>query len=370
MNHTRETVYGASWLYTGGQAVDHDRQLRPSSWQRAKRIIKRLFLMVLLVGIGIGGWLGWKFYQDTSRLTGNRNPLSWLGSLAPTPLKTSNGRVNILLAGYSNDDPGHSGANLTDSIMIVSIDPANHTAVVISVPRDLWVTIPGYGYSKINAAYEYGEANGDGMGLLEKTVSQDFGVEFDYYALINYSAFRDAVNAVGGVTVTIGSPNPNGLYDPNANLRLPNGPVNLDGQTALNLARARGEGNGSYGFVRGDFDRTTHQQQLLVALKDKAASASVLANPFKVSSLADALGKNIKTDMSLGEMQTLVSKTKSINDSNITSVTLNNVNGHSLLASYYTYNGQSALIPADGITNYKSIKQTVGDLLATPASTN
>jgi anionic cell wall polymer biosynthesis LytR-Cps2A-Psr (LCP) family protein len=195
-------------------------------------------------------------------------------------------------------------------------------------------------------------------------VSRDFGVQFGYYALLNYTAFRDAVNAVGGVTVDIESPNASGLYDPNANLRLPNGTVKLNGQQALDLSRARGEGYGSYGFVRGDFDRTSHQQQLLLALKDKAASASVVANPVKVSDLADALGKNVKTDMSVGEMQTLLNKTKTIQDANITKITLNDVHGQNLLMSYRSYNGQSALIPAAGINNYAAIKQAVATELA------
>ncbi len=332
-----------------------------------RRFFKRLFLMILVVGLAAGGWLGWKFYQDTSKLTGDNNPLSWLSALSSTTLKQSNGRVNILLAGYSIDDTGHSGSQLTDSIMILSVNPTDKSAVVISVPRDLYVDIPGYGYSKINAAYEYGQDNdfneagyaAGGMGLLQKTLSQDFGMQFNYYSLINYTAFKDAVNAVGGVSVTINSQSAKGLYDPNTNLRLANGIVTLNGQQALDLARARGEGYGSYGFVRGDFDRTMHQQMLLVALKDKASSAGVISNPLKIGALADALGNNVKTDMTVGEIQSLFSIAKNIQDSDITSITLNNFNGQNLLASYQTRYGQSALIPADGIDDYSTIQTNI-----------
>jgi polyisoprenyl-teichoic acid--peptidoglycan teichoic acid transferase len=343
-----------------------------------KRVVKRTFSLLLIAALVTGGWLGWKFYQDTSKLTGDKNPLSWLNGFTPSPLQETNGRVNILVAGYSADDAGHAGGQLTDSIMILSVNPTDKSAVIISVPRDLYVNIPGYGYSKINAAYEYGKNSnfsGDGyasggMGLLEKTLTEDFGVTFNYSTLINYTAFKDAVNAVGGVKVDIQSPNARGLYDPNANLKLPNGTANLNGQQALDLARARGEGYGSYGFTRGDFDRTAHQQMLLLALKDKASSAGVISNPLKIGSLADALGNNVKTDMTVGEIETLYSKVKDIQDSNIKSVTLNNVNGKDLLASYQTYNGQSALIPADGVDDYTTIQNDINALLYPQTANN
>jgi LCP family protein required for cell wall assembly len=343
---------------------------------RAKRVMKRGTLILLAVLFIGGGWYGFKFYKDLSHITGTSNPLSLVSSFTPTTLKETNGRINILIAGYSADDNGHQGAELTDSIMILSINPTDKSAVVISVPRDLYVNIPGYTYSKINAAYEYGDsenfkmtgyANG-GMGLLEETLTQDFGVQFNYYALINYTAFKDAVDAVGGVNVTINSTNPNGLYDPNTNLKLPNGSVSLTGQEALNLARARGDGYGSYGFVDGDFDRTEHQQQILLALKDKASSTAVISNPLKVGAMADAIGNNVKTDLTVGDMETLYSKAKDIPDSSIQTVTLNDYDGTDLLTDYTTEDGQSALIPADGIDDFSDIQAAITTLLSSSSS--
>jgi LCP family protein required for cell wall assembly len=190
------------------------------------RLLKRAAALVILIALVAGSWLGWKIYHDAAKLTGDKNPLQLLSAFTPAALKQTDGRTNILLAGYSADDAGHQGADLTDSIMILSINQADKSAVVISVPRDLYVDIPGYGYSKINAAYEYGQSENfsaagypdGGMGLLEQTLTQDFGVQFNYYSLINYSAFEDAVNAVGGVTVNIQSSDPRGLYDPNTGL--------------------------------------------------------------------------------------------------------------------------------------------------------
>lgn len=327
--------------------------------QRSRGIAKRgllLFLATLLAG---GGFVGWHLYANASALAGTSNPIKLVSSFTPSDLQTTNGRINILLAGYSADDAGHAGAELTDSIMIVSINPTTKSAVLLSVPRDLYVNIPGYGYSKINAAYEYG-----GMELLEQTITQDFGVQFGYYALLNYTAFKSAVDAVGGVSVDIESANSAGLYDPNTDLQLSNGITTLTGQAALNLARARGEGYGSYGFTSGDFDRTLHQQQILVALKNKIASISTFTNPLKLAKLADAVGSNVKTDMTIGEMETLFTKVKNIPATSVQSVALNNVNGANLLASYTSPSGQSTLIPADGIDDYSTIQATVNSLFA------
>lgn len=341
-----------------------------------KKILKRLLIVILIVLLSGGGWIGWKFYSNIAKATGDKNPLHLFSSV---PLKESNGRTNILLAGYSADDPGHDGATLTDSIMVVSIDKTNNTSLIISIPRDLWTYIPGNGYQKINAVYPYGESShfsedgyaSGGMGLLEKVVGEDLGLEINYYALINYTAFKEAVNAVGGITIDLTSAdNPYGLYDPYTSLKLPNGVVNLDGQMALNLARSRGDGPGAYGFPRSDFNRTQHQRQMLVALKDKVSSSGVISNPLKIGQLADAAGNNAKTDMKTNELESLFVLIKKIPNSNITTIGLNDVGGKNLLRSYTSPNGQSALIPAAGIDDYSVIQEQIQKLLAPPATTN
>ena len=168
------------------------------------------------------------------------------------------------------------------------------------------------------------------------------------------------------VTVDINSPDPYGLYDPYANLNLPNGVNNLTGQQALDLARARGDGPGAYGFPNGDFNRTQHQQQLLVALKNKATSAGIITNPLKIGSLADAVGNNLKTDMSVGDMETLYLDGKGINNTNISQITLNSINGQNLLSDYTAPDGESALIPAAGFDDYSQIQSVIQSLLPSP----
>ncbi|HYH74902.1 MAG TPA: LCP family protein [Candidatus Saccharimonadales bacterium] len=347
---------------------------------RRKKIIKRIILIIIIIAALWGAWVGWKFLSNSIRIFG------WGGlqSLITTKeLKgEKEGRVTLLLAGNSTDDPGHSGAALTDSIMVVSIDTKNKAGYIMSIPRDLYVDIPGYGYAKINEAYQDGEDDNfsetgyapGGMGLLQKTVSQALGTDIQYYALVNYSALREAVNAVGGVTVTIDSTDPRGLYDPSPDLannrlplvKLPNGSVTLDGNQALGLARARGQAKGSYGFGLSDFTRTQHQRQLLIGLKEKAASASTLSNPVKLGELFDSFGSNIETDLSLGEARRLYAITKPIDSAKIVSASLNNANEQNLLESYRTRTGQSALVPRQGVDDYSEIQAYVDSLEATP----
>ncbi len=339
-----------------------------------KKTFKRTAMAIGVFTLLAGGWLGWKFFSNTSQVFGGDS--SVLGFLNATKLKGEDkGQVNMLLAGVSTDDPGHSGAELTDSIMLISYDTVNKKATIVSIPRDLWVNIPGYGYAKINAANAYGEGDGfsqpgypdGGMGLLEQVVSENFDMPIHYYAKLNYSALRDAVNAVGGIEVNIQSTDPRGLYDPNISaadkgpLKLPNGVQKLDGQTALNLARARGDPPGDgrypYGFERSDFTRGEHQRLMLLALKQRVTSGAVITNPLKVGQLFDTVGKNMKTDLQPSEIRRLYDLSKQTKDSDIQSLSLNDADGKNLLGSYRTRDGASALIPAAGIDDFSDIKQ-------------
>lgn len=343
----------------------------PRKGRNKRKILKRIFIGLAIIGLLYGCWVGGKFLYNAHKLFGG----NIFSVLQTTKLKGEDkGRVNILLAGNSADDVGHNGAELTDSIMLISIDTVNHKAFMLSIPRDLWVDVPDDGHQKINSVYVVGKNNDfkennfpeGGMGQLEQVVEENFGIDINYYALVNYNALRQAVDAVGGVDYTVKSSDSRGLYDPNIDytnngplVKLPNGVHHLNGQQALNLARARGDSSRSYGFAGSDFDRTKHQRELLLLLKSKAVSAGVLANPAKLSSLSDAIGGNVKTDLSLSEVRRLYDITKGIGGSAITSVGLNNVDGKSLLDSYRSPNGQSAQIPAAGLDDFQDIQSYI-----------
>jgi LCP family protein required for cell wall assembly len=349
---------------------------KPRKKLTKKKIIKRSLLVILLALIGVGSFLGVRGINTIDKVFHGNVISDVKAAFSDTPLKgESTGRVNILLAGDSTDQAGHGGANLTDSILLLSIDTDNHTAFLLSIPRDLWVDIPGEGWEKINAANDDLGTNfagypQNGMGQLEHIVATDLGIPIDYYALSDYSAFEDAVDAVGGVSVDIQSPDPRGLYDPNVDLNLPNGEVALNGQEALNLARARGDGYGSYGFPDSDFDRTEHQRQIFTAVATKAKTLGVLSNPVKISDLFNSIGNNVETNMSLQNVLRLVQITKGINLSDLKSYTYCSATvtdcTNPIITSYTDpASGEEALIPTAGIGEYGQLQQYYQQLTST-----
>lgn len=353
---------------TGTAPAAPIRPVAPLKPSNKKRIFKRLAIALIVLLLIIGGYYGGKLLYNAHKLFGG----SILDVLQTSRLKGEDkGRITILLAGNSADDTGHNGAELTDSIMLISIDTVQHKTYLLSVPRDLYVEVPGSGHQKINSAYVLGKANNfsennypaGGMGQLEAIIEDNFAINIDYYALVNYNALKEAVDAVGGIDYTVKSSDPRGLYDPNIDysnnkplVKLTNGVHHLNGQQALNLSRARGDSARSYGFLQADFDRTQHQREMLTALKTKAVSAGVLSNPAKLSSLADAIGGNVKTDLSISDVKRLYELTKDINNGAISSLSLNNVDGKNYLANYQAPNGASALIPAAGLDDFSDIQ--------------
>ncbi len=294
--------------------------------------------------------------------------------LIPSRLANQDGRVNILMIGYSTDDPGHQGAELTDSILILSLDTEKKTGYMLSVPRDLYIDIPGYGTAKINEAYQAGERsefqeNGypnGGVGLLEKTISEKFNMEFNYYALINYGTVRDIVGALDGITVTIDSKDPRGIYDPNFKkneggpLRLKNGNQKIDASQALRLTRARGSTYGSYGLSQSDFDRTKNQQAVIKGIKEKL-TWRILLDPRENPVIFNAFADNIKTDVKLNEVLPLYRLFNDISGDKLHSAGFRD-DKINLLTSYTTPTGQSALIPNEGANNYSGIQKYIQGL--------
>ncbi len=338
---------------------------RKSKWRSPKRIALSSTLVLVIGLIGFGLWFGSSLLSSVNKVF-HGNVFSDANALINgTNLKESGGRINILLAGDSVGDPNHGGATLADSIMVLSFDPQTKTGFILSVPRDLWVYIPSMGHQKINATNDVvnfsqpGYPSG-GMGQLEQVLNTDLGIPIDYYALIDYAAFKDAVNAVGGITINIQSPDPRGIYDAYTHLKLPNGWVTLSGQQALDLARARGDGAAgdvSYGLPNSDFSRTQHQRQMLVALFKKASSIGVLSNPLKVTSLFNAFSSNISTDMTIGDVIALEKASSGVDLTKLQSVTYSYGGINPLLKGYVDpVSGQDALIPSLGLNNFTQLK--------------
>jgi len=177
---------------------------------------------------------------------------------------------------------GDMGNGRTDTILLVHVPAIGSStpATMVSIPRDSYVPIPGYGEDKINAAFSEG-----GAGLLAQTVEQATGIRLDHYAEIGFDGFAVLVDAVGGVTMCPTEP----ISDPLAGIDLPAGCQKLDGRNALGFVRTRAT-------PRADLDRMVNQRQFMEALMHRAASPAVLLNPLRWYPMAHAVNGALTVD--------------------------------------------------------------------------
>lgn len=253
----------------------------------------------------------------------------------PLPDYKQQERVNILLLGIDKR-PDEQYAR-TDTMILVTIDPANKTAGMLSLPRDLWMEIPGYYETRINTAYYLGEKDGypgGGPALAMKTVQHNFGVPVHFYVEVDFNGFRDIVNTLGGLDINVPKtlddptfPSENYGYDP---FHIDAGMQHLDGATALKYARTR--------HIDSDFGRAERQQQVLIAIKDKALQLGLIP---KIPELWTTMGGTMKTDLQLVDILELAQLADEITPDKITNVVLN----EDYTVNYTTEAGAMVLLP-------------------------
>lgn len=314
-----------------------ERKKRPR-WRRFAFGFWILFLIIILVGVG--GALIYKTGFTFSQINVKNNSMLPLAEDEPTPVPDPD-RINILVLGLRGEgDP--DGGLLTDSIMVVSFKKSTGQVALISIPRDLYLTMPGEQYKeKINYAYALGyeKRKGPGGGLLYSkiAVSRITGLNITYAISVDHMAFKEIVDILGGIDVYLDNPfiedqqwvrgGDNGsssaffIQSETATttqgatttqklvFEIPAGNSHLDGNTALYFVRAR--------FSTSDFDRARRQQLVLMAIKDKAFSLGVLTNPIKINQILDVLGRNVRTDMPLGEIPNFVKIAQNFSDKRV-----------------------------------------------------
>ena len=216
-------------------------------------------------------------------------------------------RINIAFFGLRSGGEPVSNPDCpacTDTIIVFSVDPVTKSAAMISVPRDLFVNIPGFGYSRINTAWTYGEAAklpGGGPALAMKTVSQVIGVPVQYYANVDFGTFISAINTIGGVDVYV---NQKLILDPTGTgldhvVITCCGMRHLDGKRALAYARTR---DTSQGATNGDFGRSQRQQQIILAVRNKVFSPEYFPTFItKAPELYSEFAGGIHTNLTLDE---------------------------------------------------------------------
>jgi polyisoprenyl-teichoic acid--peptidoglycan teichoic acid transferase len=233
--------------------------------------------------------------------TSTPNPLDSLPGVWSDPR-----RVNILLLGIDQRLDVAEQSENTDTIMIISIDPVARTAGVLSVPRDLWVTIPTYNVTgRINTAFPRGETGaypGGGAQLTRETIEQNIGVRINYYVLVNFDVFYAVVNtlAPNGVNICVTEAISDPTYPDNAygtiDVRFEVGCQRLNAERLLQYARTRKTQG-------GDFDRARRQQEVLRALREEVISAGGLATfVLQLPTLWSEISSSIRTDLTYDEL--------------------------------------------------------------------
>lgn len=330
-------------------------------WVKIIEIVALVIVSLLIIGVI---WLLIWGNDLIAKLTGGNSDIwSTIGVLTTEtyePLKADeNGRTNILIFGTSGYDMAgsegkgqHAGAQLTDSIMVVSLDQETGDIAMLSLPRDLKVS-RACSAGKINEVYWCANQKGNneeaGAKALQASVSEVLGVDFQYYVHVNWMSLKSIVDLIGGITVTL---------DEDVNDRSYTGavikagvPTQLNGDQAVGLARAR------HGTAGGDFSRGNSQQKILIAIKDKLLENGV--DFAKALQLLNTLGDNVRTDFSVENMKTGVHIAKDLDMSTIRQINLVNWKTNEVYMKTATINGISYVIPSAGAGVYGDIQKLV-----------
>lgn len=376
------------------QSIDEDlskskeKKKKNRKKRRWAKIIGLLVGLLILAGVGFALFKAWQVGSQIFK--GNL-----FGIFQQQELKMDkDGRSNVLILGSTDDMAGRDGADLTDSMMVLSVDQKKKDAYMFSIPRDLYVQygracLPGYS-GKINAFYACADDAGQGkesderrMDETRKLVGKIFDMDIQYVVHINTVVIRDSVKAVGGITVNVQSDDPRGVLDSTFDtmcrdspelcprghyLDFKNGPNEMNGDQAMAFSQARGMTPPTYGLSGSNFDREKNQQLVLMALKNKATSTGTLTDVGKVMGLMDAMGENLRTNIDAKEIRTIMSLGAEIKDDNIHRLTFVDKENPLMMAGE-SPDRQSIVRPTEGLYSYSQIRAFIrNSIFATPIS--
>ncbi len=265
----------------------------------------------------------------------------------------SEGMINILLIGL--DSTTNLRAQNTDVIIVVGVDTDTKQVSMLSIPRDLWVYIPTFGWSRINTAHRWGyrvDYPGQGPGLLMDTIEMHFGIPIDHWARIDFKGFQRVVDELGGVEMTVTCPvnlryRPPSASNPNPEERyLEPGVYQMDGATALRYVRTRRGGS--------DFDRARRQHEFLKALWHQTKDPGII---LKIPALWSALANSFDSDLGLGDVLELAPVALEIKPQRIRSRYI----GANQTTGWFNHEGWQVLLP-----DYERIQRVVASLYAPP----
>ncbi|MES2970881.1 MAG: LCP family protein [Patescibacteria group bacterium] len=336
-----------------------------------KKLSLRSVAGSMAVIVLMGGFLFAKGYLKLGQIfKGGGGAAALEENVDPSKLRgEGDGRVNILMLGKGGE--GHTAPDLTDTILIASIDPVQKQVALLSIPRDL--NIADSGIKKINSVYadaKYGasdrnandeDAEKAGMDAIEKVVEDKIGIPVHYNVMIDFEGFTKAISTVGGVDIDVDAENTvyEVLWDATTRrqytLDVKEGKQHFDGTRALFYARSRQTS------PRGDFDRAERQRKLLLALKEKVLSLGTFANPLKLSQLIDDFGNHIQTNINKNEVLRLYDIGKDISGDKVASVGLADPPNNYVTTD--NIGGVSIVRPRAGLTDFSEIQSYVRNAL-------
>jgi len=329
------------------------RMVDPRVRQRRRRrrlTITLTVLVLLIVGVAVGAFAWARNLEGKINRVKNSDSALVDALSSDTPRKPGEPFYMVILG---TDTRPEEKVARSDTLLVARIDPQTKRVAMMSIPRDTRVNIPGYGMEKINAAMQHGKE-----ALVVKTVKEFTGLPITHYANINFTGFKDIVNAVGGVTVYV----PEKIDDLQAADNHPSaryiakGWQTLDGQHALTFVRARHQ------FADQDFSRIRNQQSFLKALVKKA---STLTNPILLAGLINAVSEAVGTDMSLSELYGLGRDFRGMPEANLETITMP--------GSAKFINGLSVVVPdeaaMDKVINRMKTGQPLSGKSVVPTST-
>jgi polyisoprenyl-teichoic acid--peptidoglycan teichoic acid transferase len=351
---------------------------------RAAKILLTVLAILLFLGSTTAG-VGYYYYKTTIQkpLAQIYRPVTRSKDEATPKVAATSAPVydvikgrswNILLLGSDNDGKYVFPDVLTQVMMIVHVDTVKNTVTMVSIPRDSWVSVPGFGMHKIDQAFSYGEQQTgkfeDGVRVARDTVETDYGITIDRYAWVGLDGFSNVIDTLGGVDVDIEHPIVDDNY-PNdvgkgssagdnyayKRIYLAAGPQHLNGQEALEYVRSR------HSDLVGDIGRTQRQQQVLEALKLKLNVTTIVAN---FSQLLSDLSGNIYTDLNESEMLAFANYGRTILNNPIQHVTLGVGSGNQdfgdLTTIYDTSVGAEQDIVQPNCVNIQPVINSIFDL--------
>jgi LCP family protein required for cell wall assembly len=361
-------------IYISGKKTENGSKKHPANKHLLKRLL-RIIILVILSSIIIWGayfilkigFTGRKISIENGNSSIVTSVGSFISSVIPSDRNTLNGendgRINILLLGTAGK--GKPGQNLTDTIMIMSLDTKNKKVALLSLPRDFYANISGTNYStKLNSIYQYGINNQEGVEPLKKTVEEITGIPIHYFIVLDFEGFKKIINDIGGINVSVERdiydpryPGPNYSYE---TFEIKKGIYLMNGDTALKYVRER------HDDPEGDFGRAKRQQQIMQTVKNKVFSLKTLLNPLALNNLLTDLGDNVKTDIQLNEITGFLDISKKYDTQNITNAVVDAWKKDSILKVSHVFSGGvQAFVLVPKVGNYSEIQdlaQNIFDL--------